>query len=72
MKENLKLFIWEGQGVLTDYSSGMIAVLAKNHSHALRLIEEKCSYAMGSFPVNYYKIIEKPEEFVVWGGDNER
>ena len=66
--KKLKLFIWEGEGVLTDYTDGMIAVLAEDHSQALKLIEEKCNYCMSAFPVNGYKIIEKPEAFVCWGG----
>ena len=28
IKKELKLFVWEGDGVLQDYSSGMICVLA--------------------------------------------
>ena len=64
----LKMFIWEGEGVLTDWSNGMIAVLAENHSQALKLIEEKCKYCMGNFPVDDYTIIEHPEAFICYGG----
>lgn len=28
--ENIKLYVWEGEGVLTDYTDGMICVLAHN------------------------------------------
>ena len=68
MKSELKLFVWEGDGVLTDYSDGMICVLAVDHAEALKLIEKKCGYCMRSFPVNKYKVIENPEAFVCWGG----
>lgn len=68
MNNNLKLFVWEGEGVLTDYSNGMICVLAESLEQALKLIEKKCSYCMNSFPVNNYKIITTPEAFIVWGG----
>lgn len=68
MDESLKLFVWEGDGVLTDWTDGMICVLAHNHSEALKLIEEKCDFCMSSFPVNGYQVIEKPEAFVCWGG----
>jgi hypothetical protein len=68
MAEKLKLFVWEGEGVLQDYSSGMICVLAHNLPEALKLIEDKCSYCTHSFPVNNYKIIEQPEAFVCYGG----
>jgi hypothetical protein len=64
----LKLFVWEGNGVLTDYTPGMICVLAENLEQALKLIEERCSYAMGNFPVHDYKMIEEPKAFVCWGG----
>jgi len=50
----MKLFIWEGAGVLTDYTDGMIAVLAKNLDEALKLIEKKCNYCMASFPANTF------------------
>lgn len=66
--EELKMYVWEGDGVLTDHTNGMICVLAYDHSHALRLIQEKCNYCMNSFPVNDYKIITKPEAFVNYGG----
>ena len=65
---NLKMFVWEGYGVLCDYTSGMICVLAHDLEEALKLIEKKCDYCMNAFPVNDYKIIEKPEAFVCWGG----
>lgn len=41
MTEKLKLFVWEGRGVLQNYTSGMICVLAHNLEEALRLIEKK-------------------------------
>jgi hypothetical protein len=66
-KEELKLFVWEGEGVLTDWSNGMICVLAHNLKEALKLIEKKCDYCMNNFPINNYKIIKKPEAFIKWG-----
>lgn len=64
----LKLFLWEGNGVLTDYSNGMICVLAEDLEQALKLIEEKTPHAMGNFPPTGYRIIENPEAFTCWGG----
>lgn len=64
----MKLYVWEGDGVLEDYTSGMICVLAESLEQALQLIEEKCNWCMNSFSANDYKIIEKPEAFVCWGG----
>ena len=66
--KKLKLFVWEGDGVLTDYTNGMICVLAYDLESALKLINEKYNYAMGDFPVNDYEIIEKPESFACYGG----
>lgn len=68
MKEDLKLFVWEGDGVLTDWSSGMICVLAKDLEQAVKLIKEKVPYAEGNYPVSNFKVIEEPEAFIVWGG----
>jgi hypothetical protein len=68
MNEELKLFVWEGDGVLTDWTNGMICVLAHNFEEAIKLIEEKCSYCMNSFPINKYKVITEPEAFTCWGG----
>ena len=66
----LKLFVWEGDNVLQDWTSGMICVLAPNLEEALKLIEEKESVAVGtgSFPVNDFKTITEPEAFLCWGG----
>lgn len=64
----MKLFVWEGDGVLTDYTSGMICVLAENLEEAVKLIKEKCNHAEGNYPVSCFKVIEKPEAFICWGG----
>lgn len=64
----LKLFVWEGNGVLTDYTDGMICVLAHDLEEALSLIRKKCSYAINSFPADGFVVVEKPEAFVCWGG----
>ena len=66
--ENLKLFVWEGSGVLPDYSSGMICVLAENIDHALELIYEEDRTSKGDFPVDNYKVYEVPCAFLCYGG----
>ena len=68
MDEKLKLFVWEGEGVLQDWSSGMICVLAHNLDEALKLIKEKQSSCINNFPVTDYKVIEEPEAFICYGG----
>lgn len=64
----MKLYVWQGEGVLQDYTSGMICVLADSLEEALKLIEQKSPYAMNNFPVNEYEVVEKPEAFMCWGG----
>ncbi len=68
-KGKLKLFIWEGEGVLEGDSSGLICALAHDLPEALKLIENKDSDCMKHFPHNQYKIVEQPEAFLRWGGD---
>ena len=65
----LRLFVWEGEGVLQDHGSGMICVLAHDLAEALKKIEEKYSYCMNSFPVNNYLIITEPEAFACYGSN---
>lgn len=67
-EKKLKMFVWEGDGVLTDYTNGMICVLAYDLEEALKLIRKECDYCMGSFPVDKYKIVTKPEAHLCWGG----
>ncbi len=68
-KEKLKLFVWEGEGVLEGYGTGSICVLAHDLSEALKLIENKDSYCMKHFPHNQYRVVEQPEAFPCWGSD---
>lgn len=68
MDSTLKLFVWEGDGVLTDYTDGMICVLAHDITEALGLIRAKCDYCMNSFQHDAYRVIEAPEAFVCYGG----
>lgn len=46
----MKLYIWEGDGVLQDYTSGMIVALAEDLEGALKAIETACNYCMNNFP----------------------
>jgi len=45
----MKLFVWEGDGVLQDYSSGMIVALGNDLQEALNAVEKEMSYGMNSF-----------------------
>ena len=43
MKKNLKLFVWED--VLSDYTSGMVCILAESLEQAFDLLYERDSFA---------------------------
>jgi len=64
----MKLYVWEGQGTLQDWSSGMICVLAHNLEEALRLIAEKDPATTCKFNPTNYQMVDQPEAFVCWGG----
>ena len=69
----MKLFVWEGSGVLTDYSDGLIVAVAPDLESALKAIEVKCYYAEGAFPPHPTTIVDldqvsNPQAWLVWGG----
>ena len=66
--KKLKLFVWEGNGVLTDYTNGMICVLAHSFQEAMELIAKESPHSMDSFPSLKYKIYEEPKAFLCYGG----
>lgn len=66
--KKLKLFVWEG--VLRDYTSGVMFALAKDKESARQAILKKIDYSdtakadlMGE-PI----VVSKCEGFAVWGG----
>ena len=77
----LKLFVWEG--VLTDYTSGVIFALARDAQHARELVcaKEGINPKTGKSLTNSEytprvwldmkkepQVVTKPEAFLVWGG----
>ncbi len=70
-KDGMKLFVWEGDGVLQAHTNGLVIALAKDLTGALKIIEQRDPYAINNFPINKYKIypIDKEEAFIVYGGD---
>ena len=69
MDSKLKLFVWEGEGILQDWTSGMVCVLATNLKQAFDLIREKYDdYYLNDLARIEPKIIEEPEAFAVYGG----
>jgi hypothetical protein len=67
MDSDLKLFVWEGDGVLTDYTNGLIVALAHDLEEAQRLFYDKCDWG-GTPPIERLRVVEWPEAFYVWGG----
>lgn len=73
----MKLFIWQGEGVLQDYTSGQIVVLAPDLEQALQEIESHGSFIMDNFPrytpsqiVDLGECTEnvQNEAWITWGG----
>lgn len=66
MEKILKLFVWEN--VLTDYTNGIVCVLAEDLEQAIQLIKEKDDAAAYAMDMSNVKVIKNPEAFIVWGG----
>lgn len=67
----MKLFIWEGDGVLTDYTNGMVVALAPDLETALKKINEVCSW--GAYPALPSQVVDldaapEPAVWFVSGG----
>lgn len=68
----MKLFVWEGPGVLTDYGDGLIVAIGETLQEALAAIEKKESFAMKAFPPLPTREIDlgdntAPEAWLCWG-----
>ena len=70
----MKLFIWEGAGVLTDYTDGMIVAMAGDLAAAHRAISKEDSVAVSNYPANPTETVDlgpirkRPRAWVMWGG----
>lgn len=75
------LYVWEGDGVLTDYTNGIICALADNLEDAHKAIERDCGAAtwqhdgeerVWNFPQYPTTIVQldkaDPMAFSCWGG----
>lgn len=65
-KKKLKLFVWEK--VLTDFTSGMICILAYDLDQAKKLLLEKYDDYYAEDFGKPHKVITEPEAFAVYGG----
>ena len=69
MDKELKLYVWED--VLTDYTSGMVCILAKDLEQAKKLFSTKfpdSNYVLEEFFGKPHQVITEPEAFYVYGG----
>lgn len=62
----LKLFVWDG--VLTDYSSGIMFALAHDVDEARRLIVKACDYVIEEDLAKEPTVYTTPVARVLWGG----
>ena len=63
----LKMFIW--QGVLTDYTSGMVAIYAYDLEHALKIARKKFDgFIVDDFAGKKPIVCRKPDGYYVYGG----
>ena len=66
-EKKLKLFVWEG--VLTDYTSGVMFALATNVENARKQIMKKENGSTAKADLmSEPLVITKAEGFAVWGG----
>lgn len=66
IERGMKLFVWED--VLTDYTSGMICILAHNLEEAKELLLKKYETYYANDFGKPHKVITKPEAFAIYGG----
>ena len=67
--KKLKMFAWEN--VLTDYTSGLVCILAYDLKSAKKVFLKKYpdgQYLLDNFFGSPYQEIVKPEAFYVYGG----
>jgi hypothetical protein len=71
------LFVWQGDGVLSDWTNGMIVALAPDLETALKAIKKECDYGMDCFPndkptevinLGECSTNPRPRAWYVWGG----
>ena len=72
----MKMFVWEGDGVLTDYTNGMICAIAEDLDAAHKAIAKNCNYAEGNYPPTPTEVYDlpgthksvTPKAWTCWGG----
>lgn len=70
----MKLFIWKGPGVLSDYTDGMIVAIAPDVETAAVEITKANGWETHAYPHSPTEVIElgnvaaMPKAWVCWGG----
>lgn len=72
----MKLYVWNDEYTLCDYTHGMICAIGVDLEDALKAVERACDYCMNSFPNHKpTKVIDlgencpaQPEAWVCYGG----
>ena len=62
----MKLYLWEG--VLRDYTSGVMFALANSPDQARELLKAECAFIPEDELNTEPAVIERPFGFVLWGG----
>ena len=62
----MKMFVWEN--VLTDWTSGLVCVLAENLEQAVELLKEKYPSETPQIDMSQLQVVTEPEAFLVYGG----
>ena len=68
-KKQLKLYVWEN--VLSDYTPGMVCILAYDLENAKEVFKKKFpdeGDVLDDFFGCEHKVIKKPDAFYVYGG----
>lgn len=68
LSKELKVYIWEN--VLTDYTDGMVCIIARDLEHAREVFLKKYSneqYVLDNFFAKPYKVVTEPDAFYVYG-----
>jgi len=70
----MKLYVWEGPGVLEDYSTGMIVALAESLPAALRAVDRTAGMVIDDARSHDPQVTDlgpvrkRPRAWLVWGG----
>lgn len=66
-EEPIKMFVWHN--VLTDYTSGMVCILAHDFEEAINIAKKEFdNYIVEDFAGKHYEVYSEPHGEYVYGG----